>query len=51
MLVDGRAAAEVQDFLDSNQSFDDYTVVSPRSPVVYLKFELVADYMNGYVVA
>jgi len=26
MLVDGRAAAEVQDFLDSNQSFDDYTV-------------------------
>ena len=28
MLVDGRASAEIQEFLDSNNTFDEYTVVS-----------------------
>ena len=50
-LVDGRAAAEVADFLDSNRSFDDYTEVSPQNAVVYLTFESVADYMTGSFVA
>ena len=28
MLVDGRSAGEVHEFLESNRSFDEYTLVS-----------------------